>query len=111
MIYKNITDAMKAERPADKIIRVLNNKVCLAYSQYTNGTYETVPTVFSLNNGTVYSYGSVKNCKYQYLNYVQSLPNVTVSGIYFTYGYRVKQYKQTAYKKQFRKVYRSIASL
>lgn len=51
----NIKDAMATKRPTDKILAILDNRFCLAYSQYTDLTYCKYISIHFLLNDTVYT--------------------------------------------------------
>lgn len=68
-ILLNIEQAMAEQRPHDKIVRILNNKFCIARSQFTDGSFQKEPSYFGLDNGKVYSYP--KN-----LSSIAKMPNV-----------------------------------
>lgn len=72
--YKNIEEALKVERPDDKVVKILSNKFAIIKSKFTNGTYDR-QTIAGINGGTtVYHISSVENVK-RWIKHVLSLPN------------------------------------
>lgn len=53
--FYNISYAMAAKRNTDKIVAILNNRFCLAYSQYTDGTYAKDISIHFLFKDVVYT--------------------------------------------------------
>ena len=54
----NIIEAMKEQRPDDKIIKVLSNKFCIAKCKCMDGSFTKENYYFGLDNGKIYSYPS-----------------------------------------------------
>ncbi len=106
----NITDAMKQQRDCDRIIAVLNNKFCLARCLFTNGNYDTCLTIFSLNNGKVYSLGDAQNIGNLVEKYIANMPNVSTGLSYNeqTKRHEVKHNKNKKYKQQFRRALKAV---
>ena len=111
--YKNITEALKVERPTDKIIKILSNKFAIVKCMYTDGTYEKESHVMGIGKGTtVFSHGTLSTMK-AWCRRVQEYPNIKKSGwdminpqtgrrYYHIYNENFRKYKQT---------YRKIAKL
>lgn len=80
--YKNIEEALKVERPTDKIIKILSNKFAVVKCMYTDGTYERESHIMSIGKGTnVTSVGYLKNM-ISWCKHVQTYPNVQPIGWY-----------------------------
>ena len=82
----NIIDAMKQQRPHDKIVRVLSNKFAVVKAGYTNGTTEILTTLMFLNNGIVYTLNYLSSIKSTYEKHYKTLPNITTKYWYLTNG-------------------------
>jgi len=82
----SIQDAMKQQRPHDKIVGVLSNKFAVVKAGYTNGGYETLTTLMFLDNGNVYTLNYLNNIKRAYEKHYKTLPNITTKHWYLTNG-------------------------
>lgn len=51
--FKNIKDAMLSKRGSDKIVAILNNRFCLSYTEYTDGTFSKDIAIHFLYNKSV----------------------------------------------------------
>ena len=56
--YMNIEEALKVERPTDKIVRILNNKFAITKSRFTDGTFDAPHIAFIEKGTTVWSFGT-----------------------------------------------------
>jgi hypothetical protein len=108
---------MEAERGCDRIIKILNNKFCIAQMKQTDGTFyklrgREIHTIFGLDNGICYSYGqhesNLKDLKAWIDRHVFSLPNTERQMVGYTYGYRMKTADNRKYKKRYRKLLRAL---
>ncbi len=72
--FKSIEEAMPILRPGDKIDKILNNKVAIVRSLFTNGKYDK-PDVMYLHNGTIYTFWELHNLD-KSISYYLKLPNI-----------------------------------
>ena len=82
-IDKNITDALKNQRPNDKVIKVLSNKFAIVESSYTNGSFDK-PKICGLHDNIIYFYGTIEGVKTFYLNYIEPKKNEFITTAYNT---------------------------
>lgn len=78
--YKNISEALKAERPNDVIVKILNNKFAIVKCAYENGKIEIESSICSLDNNKIYFHGhsykgSWENLKDWLSERIEKLPN------------------------------------
>jgi len=88
--FKNISDAMLAQRDTDKIIAILDNRFCLSRGLYTNGNYSDDIRVQYLFKGKVYLLCSLESFKRAYKNYMENVPNFEPIGCVKNYANEIK---------------------
>lgn len=117
--HKNIEEALKSDRPNDKVVRIINNKFALVQSAFTNGQFDDT-SLCGLDNGTIYFYGKTDN-RYtainkefragwyslkRYAEQVMQMPNTEVKmiGYHNEPIYRFKTQNNRHYKQAYRKI-------
>jgi hypothetical protein len=112
--YKNIEEALKVERPTDKVIKILSNKFAIVKSMYTDGTFETSSTVMGIGRGTgVFTFGKLENMK-AWCKRTESLPSIEHIGWWLINPQTKQQYhkivhsKNSKYKQNYRKLLKLI---
>lgn len=113
MHHKNILDALKEQRPTDKIVGILSKKVALSRSMYTDGTYDK-PVLMVLRDGKVYSACYPEDAE-RYIKYLLNIPKFEPSMRYIGDGkYRrimndnrafIKRHRQFAHTLQSNGIY------
>ena len=115
IIDKNIVEALKNQRPNDKVIKILSNKFAIVQGAYIGGGFD-VPAVCGLHNGTIYFYGNLDTIKQFYTNNIEPMQNEYI-GIYYdpfiqngykTYKFKRKFIKHNRYKMQYRRILKLI---
>lgn len=116
---KNIIDALKNQRPGDKIIKILSNKFAIVQSSYTDGTFDDDDSVCGLHNGTIYFYGKLSIINNFYINIVEPMQNEYVTTYFDTYSrksngflsydYKVRFVKHNRYKMQYRRILKLLS--
>jgi len=110
--FTNIEQALKADRPTDKIIKILNNKFAIVQSAFTNGTFD-VPSLCGLDNGKVYFYGHQdrNSTKFGFVKQyakkvVDTMPNCERKLVGYNHlaHYVLHSQNNKHYKKAFRKI-------
>lgn len=112
--YKNIEEALKVERPTDKVIKILSNKLAITQPMFENGKFAS-PMVMGIGKGTtVFSYGSVENIK-TWCREVELKPNIRNISICYNfpenkkYGiWLMKVEDSRKYKQTYRKISKLI---
>lgn len=112
--YKSIEEALKIERPTDKVVQILSNKFAIVKSMYTDGTFEPKPTVMGIGKGTgVFAFGKLENMKV-WCNRVETLPKIEHVGWWLINPQTKQQYykivhsKNSKYKQNYRKILKLI---
>jgi len=111
--YKTIEEALKVERPSDKVIKILSNKFAVVKSMFTDGTYEKHPHVMCIGSNTnVCSMGILKNMK-QWCERVQQYPNINPVGWYLINPQTKRTYYKTIYSnfRKYKHNYRRLSKL
>jgi hypothetical protein len=104
----NIKDALKNQRPNDKIVRVLSNKYAIIKASFTNSTFDN-ESICGLKNGVIFCYClSVKN-KDIFFKKVLSEPNIRKTFIAYNLKngdieYRRKTIDKRRIKQETRKI-------
>lgn len=110
MWYKTIQEALAAERPTDRIVKVLSNKFAIVESLFENGTYD-VPAVAGLCYdqkikffGKPYMTGHW-SLKLWIENRLETLPNVQMQATTYYGGITVFKWSDhRKYKQEYRKL-------
>lgn len=111
--YKTIEEALKIERPTDKVIKILSNKFAITQPIYENGKF--APSyVMGIGKGTtVFSYGSLVNMK-DWCRSVAEKPNGKWISICYNFPenkrYALWLMKREDYRK-YKQDYRKISKL
>ena len=71
---ENILNALKTQRPNDKVIKILSNKFAIVEAAYTDGTYSK-KSVYGLHNKIVYCYGQLDRIENFYTSHLEGLKN------------------------------------
>lgn len=108
--YKNITEALKIERPNDKVVEVLSNKFAIVKPAFIGGGFGD-SYVMGIGKGTtVFSLCHLQNVREQ-IRTVSEVQNVTKSFICYNfpenkrYGvYLLKTNDNRKYKQNYRKL-------
>ena len=110
-IDKNITDALKNQRPNDKVIKILSNKFAIVKSSFTDGTFDK-PKICGLHNGIVYFYGALDYIKKYITNTIEPMQNEYTTTAYNTVNggirYKTKFVKHNRFKMQYRRILKLI---
>jgi hypothetical protein len=112
--YKNITEALAAERPGDIVVKVLSNKFAVVRSALVGGGHDTEKFVMGINGGTgVFSYGNLKNLP-SWCKQVELMRNIQPIGWWLinpqTKGqyYKIVNHNYRKYKQCYRKISKLI---
>ena len=112
--YKNIEEALKVERPEDKVVKILSNKFAIVRPIFTNGTYH-LETIMGLGSGTtVYSYGLLMNMKTWCRHVAENIPNIQRQAICYNFpenGRSAVWLMKTNDNRKYKQSYRKIARL
>lgn len=111
--YKNIEEAMKVERPGDKIVKVLSNKFAIVQSVFTDGKFDTEKTVMGIGKGTeVYTFGYLSNMK-RHCEQVERSRNIESIGWWLINPQTKDMYYKIVHHnyRKYRQNYRKIAKL
>lgn len=109
--YKNIEQALLAERPTDKVVKILSNKFAIVQTMFTDGKFDA-PSLCGLNKKTIYFYGHedikggfgfVKQYAKKVVDEMPNAQNVSISYTHLPY-YVVTKRSNKRYKKAYRKI-------
>jgi hypothetical protein len=110
----NISEALKTQRPNDRVIKILSNKFAIVQSIYDNGSFEDLHSLCGLDNGTVFFYGKAEafgkftNLKRWIEQHVVPMPNTT---LYPLYRYDLPTVVKTTDNRKYKRVHRKILTL
>lgn len=109
-IYTNIEEALKHERPTDKVVKIINNKFAIVKPMYTDGSFSDENyCALGTDGKTIYFYCSVKGLKRYYESFVKDLPNVKPSAWCDKNGkWKVKKSDNRKYKHTYRRLMKLI---
>jgi len=111
--YKNIEDALKVERPTDKVIKILSNKFAIVKCMFEDGTYTRQSYIMGIGKGTdVFSYGCLEFMK-AWCKRVAEYPACTHIGWYLINPQTKREYYKICHSKQskYKQIYRKISKL
>jgi len=112
--YKTIEEALKVERPTDKVIKILSNKFAITQPMFENGKFAQ-SYIMGIGKGTtVFSYGSLENMK-DWCRAVADKPNTRRISICYNFPenkryalwlLKIEDYRK--YKQSYRKISKLI---
>ena len=111
--YKNIEEALKIERPTDKVLKILSNKFAIVKMMYEDGTYTRQSYIMGIGRGTsVYSFGCLEFMK-QWCRRVEEYPACSHTGWYMINPQTKREYYKTYHVKnsKMKQTYRKILEL
>ncbi len=111
--YKTIEEALKIERPTDKIVKILSNKYAVVKGMFKDGTFEKEPYVMFIDKGTgVFSAGILTNMK-RWCARVEEYPSCKHIGWYLINPQTKREYYKTVHSKQskYKRLYRKLSKL
>lgn len=111
--YKNIEEALKVERPEDKVVKILSNKYAVVRSKFTDGTFEKEPHVMFIDKGTdVFSAGTLSNMK-RWCAVVEEYPRCNHIGWWLINPQTKEQYYKIIHSKtsKYKRLYRKLSKL
>jgi len=112
--YKNIEEALKVERPTDKVVKILSNKFAVVKIMFENGSFAPQSYIMGIGKGTtVFSYGTLENMK-DWCRRVAEYPNSKWTSICYNFPenkrYAYWLMKREDYRK-YKQCYRKILEL
>jgi hypothetical protein len=111
--YKNIEEALKIERPTDKVVKILSNKFAVVKCMFTDGTFEKEQHVMFIDKGTeVFSAGILTNMK-RWCARVEESPRCTHIGWYLINPQTKRDYYKIVHSKmsKYKRLYRKLSKL
>jgi len=112
--YKTIEEALKIERPTDKVVKILSNKFAVVKIMFENGSFAPQSYIMGIGKGTtVFSYGTLENMK-DWCRRVAEYPNSKWTSICYNFPenkrYAYWLMKREDYRK-YKQCYRKILEL